>query len=189
MTHSLAHGGPRTFLFQTGGERPAEGSASGMREGKVSDLGFRRGRRGEALALEFLERRKWRILDRNWRDGPRELDAVAVRANVLAFVEVKTRSLGNRAAPGSGADLNPRDRALTSATTSLTWRKRREIQRAARAWMAQHRILPAEVRTRMFGCGWPSMHRFDLVVVLFVNREDREVIHMPDAWRPGWTGG
>jgi Holliday junction resolvase-like predicted endonuclease len=167
------------------------GLGSGVRGkgGQVSDLGFRRGRRGEALALDFLMGQEWRILDRNWRDGPRELDAVALRERVLAFVEVKTRSLGRGPAQGSGPALGARDRALASATTSVTWRKRREIHRAARAWVVHHRTLPEDIRSRMFGRPWPSILRFDLVVVLFLNRDDAEVIHMPDAWRPGWSNG
>lgn len=171
------------------------GLRSGFRErgGRVSDLGFRRGRRGEALALEFLMRRGWRILDRNWRDGPRELDAVARREGVLAFVEVKTRSWrsgpprGSRHGPGPAPGA--RDHALASATTSVTWRKRREVHRAARAWVAHSQTLPEEVRIRMFGRPWPSVLRFDLIVVLFSNHDDPEVIHVPDAWRPGWPNG
>ncbi len=50
------------------------------------------GHLGEALAGRFLVRRGWTILARNWTGAGGELDIVARRAGVLAFVEVKSRA-------------------------------------------------------------------------------------------------
>ena len=36
------------------------------------------GRRGEEKAVEFLESRGWRVVDRNWRCREGEIDIVAV---------------------------------------------------------------------------------------------------------------
>lgn len=50
------------------------------------------GRAGEQRAVDHLAAHGYRILDRNWRCEIGELDVVAVRGKILAFVEVKTRS-------------------------------------------------------------------------------------------------
>ena len=50
------------------------------------------GRRGEDLAAEHLTGLGYRLLDRNWRCRHGEIDIVATRGDVIAFVEVKTRS-------------------------------------------------------------------------------------------------
>ena len=50
------------------------------------------GRRGERLAGWWLRLKGWRILDRRVRTPAGEVDLVARRGNLIAFVEVKTRA-------------------------------------------------------------------------------------------------
>lgn len=50
------------------------------------------GKLGEDLAVEFLQKKGYEILHRNWVFQKAELDIVAVKKNILAIVEVKTRS-------------------------------------------------------------------------------------------------
>lgn len=50
------------------------------------------GRRGEDLALAYLEDANYEILDRNWRCRAGEIDIVARDAHYLICVEVRTRS-------------------------------------------------------------------------------------------------
>lgn len=50
------------------------------------------GKKGEILAVEFLEKNNYRILERNYRFDNAEVDIIAQTSNILAIVEVKTRS-------------------------------------------------------------------------------------------------
>lgn len=47
---------------------------------------------GEQLAVEYLEKNKYNILDRNFYCKQGEIDIVAQDNNEIVFVEVKTRS-------------------------------------------------------------------------------------------------
>ena len=47
---------------------------------------------GENLAEQYLKRRFWHILSRNYSAFGGEIDIIAYRFGVLAYVEVKTRS-------------------------------------------------------------------------------------------------
>ena len=50
------------------------------------------GRRGERLAAWWLRLKGWRILDRRVRTAAGEVDLVARKGDLVAFVEVKMRS-------------------------------------------------------------------------------------------------
>lgn len=105
-----------------------------------------RGEEGEELAARALERAGLEVLDRNWRTGRRELDLVAREGPVVAFVEVKTRS------PGPQAPLEAIGRA-----------KRRELRRAAEAWIHAHPGVGREFRfdavsVRLPADGEPRVH-------------------------------
>lgn len=49
------------------------------------------GRMGEELAGKILEKKGYKIIKKNYRCIYGEIDIVAVKNNVLSFVEVKTR--------------------------------------------------------------------------------------------------
>ena len=52
------------------------------------------GSEGESRAVSFLEGHGFRILERNFRCGRRgEIDIIALRDNLLLFVEVKSRTV------------------------------------------------------------------------------------------------
>ncbi len=113
------------------------------------------GRRGEAVAADYLRARGWVLLARNFRAGPKELDLVAERGGTVAFVEVKTRS-----STTGGTPLEP-----------IRAPKRRTVEAAARRWI--HENGKAGVT-----------YRFDAIAV-DMTRGTPRIEHIPDAWRPG----
>ena len=50
------------------------------------------GKLGEELAVEFLQKEGYEILEKNWVFQKAELDIIARKGEILAAVEVKTRS-------------------------------------------------------------------------------------------------
>ncbi len=50
------------------------------------------GNHGENLAVEYLMGHGYKILERNWFFQKAEIDIIARKENILAIVEVKTRS-------------------------------------------------------------------------------------------------
>ena len=114
----------------------------------------RLGPRGEALAAAHLERAGWSIIERNFRMGRKEIDLVARRGEVVAFVEVKCRT--------GGAYGHPLE--------AITRRKRREIREVAEGWI------------RRFGRPSES-YRFDAVAVVWPASSAPIIEHVEDAWR------
>jgi len=107
---------------------------------------------GERIAERWLVRRGWRVLDRRFRSGRRDLDLVIEADGTVAFVEVKTRRGGTFGDP----------------VESVGWRKRRELSRSAQVWLERRGRLDAAAR-------------FDVVAVLVEGRRVR-IRHVPDAF-------
>jgi putative endonuclease len=57
----------------------------------VSDK-IKKGKEGEALAADFLMKKGFEIIERNYRHKRSEIDLIAKKDNWLIFVEVKMRS-------------------------------------------------------------------------------------------------
>jgi len=129
-----------------------------MRTGLKSDPGswtdrrHREGVAGEQVAIAFLESRGWSVLAHRFRAARHEIDIVARRGRLVAFVEVKRRS-GD---------------AFGSPFEAVHGRRRRDLVRAARAWMDRHGA-PGDV------------YRFDVIGLTGDHLE-----HLEDAFRPGW---
>ncbi|WP_430816735.1 YraN family protein [Carboxylicivirga sp. RSCT41] len=50
------------------------------------------GRTGEAIAADYLEKKGFEILERNWVNKRKELDLIAMHNDYLVIIEVKTRT-------------------------------------------------------------------------------------------------
>lgn len=86
------------------------------------DPRHRAGAFAEQRAARLLEEAGWEILEQRFRIHRHDVDLIARRGSVVAFVEVKSRSR-----PGFGAPVE-----------AVTARKQRELVRAASAWLQRH---------------------------------------------------
>ena len=77
------------------------------------------GKLGEDIAARYLLKKGYKILDRNWRWGKKELDIIAIDKELLVFIEVKTRQFGSLE--------NPKD--------AVTKKKQRFIINVANAYI------------------------------------------------------
>jgi putative endonuclease len=78
------------------------------------------GLRAEWMAAVWLSIKGYRLLERRFSASGGEIDIVARRGNVVAFVEVKARG------------------ELGAAATAISEVKRRRISRAGRAWLTRN---------------------------------------------------
>lgn len=108
---------------------------------------------GERVAQRWLEQAGWRVLQRRFRSGHRDIDLVVERSGLVAFVEVKARR---------GADFG-------DPIEAVNWRKQRELSRSASVWIDRHGR-PGEV------------YRFDVIGVLVIGSRVR-VRHVANAFQ------
>ena len=116
------------------------------------------GEEGERIAEAWLASHGWRILHRRFRSGHRDLDLVAERSGVVAFVEVKAR----------------RGRSFGSPVEAVYWRKQRELTRSAAVWIAR------------FG-GAKQLFRFDVIGVL-IDESGTRIEHVENAFAARGSG-
>ena len=110
------------------------------------------GELGERIAARWLERAGWRILARRYRSGRRDIDVVAEREGLVAFVEVKARN----------------GLAFGDPVEAVHRRKQRELTKSAHCWIERH---------GRFG----DRYRFDVLGVLVRDRRVY-VRHVPGAF-------
>jgi putative endonuclease len=91
-----------------------------MRSETVST--HRRGARGEEMAAAYLAEQGWTVLERNFRTRRAEIDLIAGRGDVLAFVEVKTWRTLSRAELGDAVNLRKQARIAGAARHYLARR-------------------------------------------------------------------
>jgi putative endonuclease len=65
----------------------------------------RLGKSGEDLAVSFLKKNGFEILERNYRFGHKEIDIIGKDKNTIVFIEVKTGRSKNFGAPQERVNL------------------------------------------------------------------------------------
>jgi putative endonuclease len=110
------------------------------------------GELGERIAERWLRRQGWRVVQRRFRNGHRDIDLVAERDGVVAFVEVKARR-GDR---------------FGDPVEAVNWKKQRELGRSARVWIDRHGRAP-------------EAYRFDVIGILVAGQRVR-IRHVENAF-------
>jgi putative endonuclease len=62
------------------------------------------GKKGEALAITYLQQQGFNVLHQNWRYSRYEVDIIAQKDDVLHFIEVKTRRNAQFGTPEESVD-------------------------------------------------------------------------------------
>ena len=80
------------------------------------------GELGERIAERWLRRRGWRVLQRRFRNGHRDIDLVVERDGTVVFVEVKARK---------GAEFG-------GPVQAVNYRNRKQLERSSMVWIHLH---------------------------------------------------
>jgi len=114
------------------------------------------GKKGEELALRFLKKRGYRVLDRNYVCKMGEMDIIATEKDTLVFVEVKTRTSTTFGPPQLA--VNPK--------------KQSQMSKVALNFLKEKKLEDAKAR-------------FDVVAILF-GQEGAEIELIKDAFELCW---
>lgn len=112
------------------------------------------GQWGEQKASEYLEQKGYRIIERDWHIGHRDIDIVAIDGCTMVFVEVRTRS----------------DNYLISPEESVNRKKIQSVTLAANAYIKIHRV--------------NLNVRFDVVAITVTTKDIYKINHVENAFRP-----
>jgi len=116
------------------------------------------GELGERIAERWLKRTGWRVLQRRFRSGHRDIDLVVELEGTVVFVEVKAR----------------RGARFGQPVEAVNWRKQKELTKSAHIWIDRH--------------GRPEeSYRFDVVGVLMTGEQVR-IRHVEDAFQLARSG-
>ena len=89
---------------------------------------------GEKLAADYLIKRGWKILARNFHSRYGEIDIIACNGEFISFVEVKTR----------------RKHAMVSPMEAITPQKQHKMIMTSETWLLQY---PSDLQPRFDAFG------------------------------------
>ena len=96
------------------------------------------GKEGERVAERYLQKKGYKLVERNYRCTVGELDLIVLDRRVLVFVEVKTRT----------------GYAFGSPLEAVEFRKQRKMIQAAQFYMAEKRLQQRDARFDVVGVSW-----------------------------------
>lgn len=88
------------------------------------------GNKGEALAEEYLSKKGFQVLEKNYRAGRNEIDLIALDGTKLVFIEVKARKNSN----------------FCEGREAVNRKKQVNIYKVAKAYISKQKISYKEIR-------------------------------------------
>jgi len=118
------------------------------------------GRIGEDIAVKFLRKNKYKILERNKHCSHNEIDIIARYEAYICFVEVKTRRTSEAAKYGRPA-------------AAVSYTKQKRLIAAAEKYLRQNP-----------GCGQPRLDVIEVYLPDGIPEPERaeRIVHMPGAF-------
>ncbi|GBD98391.1 hypothetical protein BMS3Abin07_00403 [bacterium BMS3Abin07] len=80
---------------------------------------MRLGERGEDLAVSYLKKSGYRIIERNYRNPFGEIDIIALHSGTIVFVEVKTRKTDEYGMPFEAVNYHKQRKLKNTALMYL----------------------------------------------------------------------
>ena len=109
------------------------------------------GKWGEMLAAEFVEKKGYEIIERDWKSGHHDLDIIARDEYTLVIIEVKTR----------------RNRLFGNPEEAIDYKKRQSLQSAINHYVKSHHVnVPV---------------RFDIISIVGTIGSTPEIDHIKDV--------
>ena len=115
------------------------------------------GKSGEEIAANYLLKKGYKILFRNYHSQFGEIDIIALDKDTLAFIEVKTRSSN-----------------FETGFSSVSFSKQQKLTKTALDFLSKNYEYE------------DFLTRFDVIVVLFDQREEYRIKHLADAFLPDY---
>lgn len=98
------------------------------------------GREGERIAEEFLRKKGYKLVERNYRCRGGEVDLIVLDRRVVVFVEVKTRT----------------DHGFGNPLEAVEPRKQRRMILAAQLFLHRKKLHERDARFDVVGISWPG---------------------------------
>lgn len=113
----------------------------------MSSIKITEGIRGEDLACQYLKDKRYNIIDRNYRLKGGEIDIIAIKNEILVFVEVKTR----------------KTKRFGTGLEAITPWKLKSLVKAANYYKVCNRNLPDQMRIDAISIDLDHQGRIDKI--------------------------
>ncbi len=111
------------------------------------------GQKGEKQAARYLKKKGYKIVTSNYRCQYGEIDLIAKNADILIFIEVKTRTSSDFGGPAAAVDC----------------RKQKQISKVAHHYLVTHHNDDVDAR-------------FDVISILSPSGKKTEIEHITNAF-------